>query len=131
MRILSLINHHNSFTILTLCKLLSRKYNDIENYSVTNKKFYIRFKSSFLKYSVVPILIDSNKNTNFKNKEYIKNKKNHKTSKQIKNKFILKLFSKIKEGFINSSIYLFLREKYITLKMNYFKKRQKIKIITN
>ena len=69
MKILSLINHHNSFTILTLCKLLSNKYSDIENYSVTDKKFYKRFKSSFLKHSVEPILIDSNTNLNFKNKE--------------------------------------------------------------
>ena len=123
MKILSLINHHNSFTILTLCKLLSSKYNDIEYHSVTHKKFYLRFKSSFLKHNVEPILIDSNKIINYKKKEYRKNNKTHKNSKEIKNKFIFKLFIKLKQIVINSSIYLFLREKYITLKMNYFKKK--------
>ena len=49
MKIISLINAHNSFTILTLCELISKKYGYIENYSVTNKQFYLRYNQTFKK----------------------------------------------------------------------------------
>lgn len=117
MKILVILNHHNSFSILNLCLLLQKKDKKIKFFAVTDSKFLNIYKDKIDKYYINKIIFDNN-DTEQKDVE----KKENINQGLIS--ILIKTFHHFSSSFLsNSTLYLYFRELFITRKMNYFKKK--------
>ena len=126
MRILIIVNNHNSFTLFTLCDLLSKKISDLKINYITNSTFYFKYSNVFVDKGIKPIIIENNKKL-LGNKKKIRNEveisRYNKSHYSNFYKLIKRIFKFNINILKNSSIYLLLREFYITIKMNKYKQK--------
>ena len=118
MKILVILNNHNSLTIMNLCFLLKKKFKEIDYFAVTDSTFFNTYKDKLSKYDSPKIIFKKdNKKLKINNLSKI-NHRNNWLSTFLKN-IILNISDIVK----SSSFYLMIREFVITKKMNFYKNK--------
>ncbi len=119
MKILVVLNNHNSISILDLCFSLQKTYQEISYFSVMDSGFYFKFKDLIEKHDIENIIFSNRLQTlKFNRPKKINNEFN---DQEKVSPFKKNILTQIKSKIFTSSTYLFIREWIITTKMVYYK----------